>query len=394
MKLTTYIEQLLHKHNCVIVPDFGGFIANYRPAVIDQNKGRILPPSKGVLFNPNLVNNDGLLGNAVAKGQDIAYPAAMDFIAEHVANWRSDLNEGKRIEVGEIGFLFTENGQVIFEQNREVNVLLNAYGLSGVSFVNFAEKKKEAAKVAEVKEMPKALENKPVIQTEKEAVVIELNTDSSKADFGIEEVVAEEEQDEKVIPIQRRKGNAFKYVAVAAAVPLLFYAYWIPMETDFMNTGQIQIADFNPIHNSPERVYEVRESKFEAIAIDDVKSWEELTGTISDHVSVYNYQFDDELYIPIQLEKAVETNNVVVSSDVNKSSNNLPYHIIGGCFSVKANAEQLVNDLNQQGYSASVLDYNGGLYRVTAGDYEKRSEAKSALEGFKNSGFSGWILKK
>ena len=61
MELSGYIGDLLQKHNCVIVPEFGGFIANYKSAVIDTVNNRINPPSKSVLFNPNLVNNDGLL---------------------------------------------------------------------------------------------------------------------------------------------------------------------------------------------------------------------------------------------------------------------------------------------------------------------------------------------
>jgi hypothetical protein len=39
MELNKYISDLLRKHNCVIVPDFGGFVANYRSAVIDKVRG-------------------------------------------------------------------------------------------------------------------------------------------------------------------------------------------------------------------------------------------------------------------------------------------------------------------------------------------------------------------
>ena len=56
-----------------------------------------------------------------------------------------------------------------------------------------------------------------------------------------------EESDDKVISIAPKKRRAFRYLAVAAALPILFYAYWIPMETDFIDTGKIQMADFNPI---------------------------------------------------------------------------------------------------------------------------------------------------
>jgi hypothetical protein len=44
------------------------------------------------------------------------------------------LEEGHRIELEEIGFLFLQNNQVVFEQNREVNLLLQAYGLKAGFF--------------------------------------------------------------------------------------------------------------------------------------------------------------------------------------------------------------------------------------------------------------------
>ena len=35
--VTAYIKELLFKHDCVILPDFGGFIGNYTPAGIDHS---------------------------------------------------------------------------------------------------------------------------------------------------------------------------------------------------------------------------------------------------------------------------------------------------------------------------------------------------------------------
>jgi cell division protein FtsN len=168
------------------------------------------------------------------------------------------------------------------------------------------------------------------------------------------------------------------------------------METDFIDTGKIQMADFNPINSSPSRTYELREANFEQSEIPEIKTWDELTENLSENVSVYNYQFDDQLYIPIKLDK---TATVLPKAEelipVGLAENEaLIYHVIGGCFSVKSNADNLVADLTDQGYQARVLDLKGGLYRVTAGDYSDRSTAKENLKSFKNQGFSGWILKK
>lgn len=402
MELAGYIAELLHKHNCVIVPNFGGFIANYKSAVIDSAKLRIDPPSKSVLFNPNLTNNDGLLGNKVAKEQAISYTKANDYIDGRVKDWKKELAQGNRIEIGEVGFLFRQNNQIIFEQNRAFNLLLNAYGLSGLSFVDLSVKETVEEEVV-VKELiaptseervialPQTVKPLEAESVDKEAVVIALNNQQT-----IEHEPLVEE--EKIIPISRKKNKAWKYIAVAAAIPLLFYSYWIPMETDFIDTGKIQVSDFNPIHKSPERVYKMRISAFETKVYPASTSWEQLTENLSDNVGIYNYQFDNELYIPVRLDKtatALPTSEAVQANPAEKNSTaDLKYHVIGGCFSVQSNAQNFVADLISQGYSASILDHNKGLYRVSVGDFAKRSEAKSSLASFKSGGNSGWILKK
>lgn len=395
MELSVYIAQLLQKHNCVIVPEFGGFIANYKSAVIDAVNKRLIPPSKSVLFNPNLINNDGLLGNYVAQSQAVTYPEALSFISLNVDKWKRDLAASGRVEIGEIGFLYEQDDQIIFEQNREVNLLLNAYGLSGISFVNFAAKPVE--KIVEKVAAPALVVEKttvavPTVSEEKGTLIIALETEEPI------EVEVSDAADEKVIPLVPRKRKTFKYLAVAAALPILFYAYWIPMETDFIDTGKIQMADFNPIKQSPERTYKTRTTDFEIVELPITTSWADLTNNLSDNVSVYNYQFDDELYIPIQLDKTATESPIEEAIVTDAVSTNesmvLPYHVIAGCFSVKSNAENLVGDLVKDGYSASVLDLNNGLYRVTAGDFANRSEAKENLSTFKSNGFSGWILKK
>ena len=48
------VEKLLYKHDCVIIPGFGGFVCNMEHARIDQVTHVIIPPGKHIIFNPNL----------------------------------------------------------------------------------------------------------------------------------------------------------------------------------------------------------------------------------------------------------------------------------------------------------------------------------------------------
>ena len=63
--LNLHISRLLLEHNCVIVPDLGGFVAQYSPAYFDEVAGVFVAPSCQVGFNPLLQADDGLFGAVV-----------------------------------------------------------------------------------------------------------------------------------------------------------------------------------------------------------------------------------------------------------------------------------------------------------------------------------------
>ena len=57
-KIDKHINELLYNHDCVIVPEFGGFVTNYASAKIHPVQHTFTPPSKNIVFNKNLKNND------------------------------------------------------------------------------------------------------------------------------------------------------------------------------------------------------------------------------------------------------------------------------------------------------------------------------------------------
>ena len=67
MQLSPYIKDLLYRYECVIIPGFGAFLANYTSATIDADSSTFYPPGKTISFNIQLQTNDGLLANYVAS---------------------------------------------------------------------------------------------------------------------------------------------------------------------------------------------------------------------------------------------------------------------------------------------------------------------------------------
>jgi len=130
MKLTNYIKDLLYRYDCVIIPDFGGFVTKRIGAKIDENTHRFFPPSKQLSFNGNLKNNDGLLANYIASVENISFEKASNAIAMCVIKWQNEI-QTKPIILDSIGILtLNENRQIIFEPTKSINFLIESFGLS------------------------------------------------------------------------------------------------------------------------------------------------------------------------------------------------------------------------------------------------------------------------
>lgn len=130
MNLANHINDLLYRYNCVIVPDFGGFVTNKIGAKISETSNTFSPPSKQVTFNNHLKVNDGLLANYIALSENISFDKAVEVIALEVVKWKDEI-QNTSIKIDDIGVLsLNENDQIIFEPSTKVNYLTTSFGLS------------------------------------------------------------------------------------------------------------------------------------------------------------------------------------------------------------------------------------------------------------------------
>jgi hypothetical protein len=133
MNLANYISDLLYRYNCVIIPDFGGFVTNKIGAKVNETSNTFYPPAKQITFNSHLKVNDGLLTNYIASSENITFEKASRIIALSVNEWKNEINT-KPIQIGAVGVLtLNENDQIIFEPNTTVNYLTESFGLTSVA---------------------------------------------------------------------------------------------------------------------------------------------------------------------------------------------------------------------------------------------------------------------
>lgn len=132
--LDKYLQILLEKHSCVIVPGFGAFLAHYKPAEVNLKENKIYPPSKSVAFNKTLQSNDGILANAIAETEKIGYNDALQKIAIEISFWENSILQNKSLLLKNIGrFIVDENRNLIFAPFDTKNYLAESFGLQAIS---------------------------------------------------------------------------------------------------------------------------------------------------------------------------------------------------------------------------------------------------------------------
>ena len=142
MKISTYIFELLQSHDCVIVPNFGAFVARNISAKISSDGSRIFPPNKEISFNKNVVKNDGLLHNAISSNENISYEGAEQKITNWVTRINKKLEKQRYIEIKNIGSISLENSKYIFAPNQNSIFLKSSYGFNSIDSSHIIKRQK------------------------------------------------------------------------------------------------------------------------------------------------------------------------------------------------------------------------------------------------------------
>ncbi|UYZ64117.1 HU domain-containing protein [Hymenobacter weizhouensis] len=128
--LSDHIRTLLRDHDCVIIPDFGGLIADYAPAQIHPVRHTLAPPAKRVAFNQSLTRNDGLLVDALSRALRVSTAQARQLVREAVLRMQQELENGRRVELSGVGNFRRAPGRgVEFEYTGAQNLLNASFGL-------------------------------------------------------------------------------------------------------------------------------------------------------------------------------------------------------------------------------------------------------------------------
>lgn len=131
MNLSDHLRPLLRDHDCVIIPDFGGLVAEYAPARVQPARRHLLsPPTRQVAFNQALTRNDGLLLDALRQQLGGSAAEAREHLRQAVAALHQELQAQQRTELPGIGVFRQLAGRGLqFEYTGTDNLLSAAFGL-------------------------------------------------------------------------------------------------------------------------------------------------------------------------------------------------------------------------------------------------------------------------
>ena len=342
----------MQNHNCVIIPEFGGFITSEKACFYDSKKEMFFPASIKILFNKNLVFNDGLLASRIAERQSISFEKATNQLVQYKDDFYVKLNENGRYEIEKVGVLFFDKEKNIQFQQADKS----SFGLSPKS-------------VSKIKITPVVVKEKVT------PILVERKIESEKID--------RKPTVERTKPLQkqtsRKRRNIGAILIPFIVAPMLLATVFFGNQAGVIGNSPIHLASLNPFQSTTTEFYTPRNGNS---FLAETKP-----------LAVENKMVIPETIKEVIPAKVETTFNKIETSTITPIS--LKYHVIAGCFGVKENADNFVTTWNNRGNSSSIIDKKGKLYRVAIQSFATRKEAKNFKKEMKEEyKISSWVLKK
>lgn len=344
------ITELLYDHECVIIPEFGAFITKECPATLDYVNHRLMPPSKELAFNGQLLADDGLLIGYVAEKMGVTTTVAARMVHDFAMRSLAVLEASGVLRLDGMGVLSrVSNRDYVFQLDDDLNLFGDAFGLT-------------------------ALKVQPVYRRETyQRIAQQINTEQKAKNTMI--TVREETREDKPHHVNRYNYKWFRAAA---------YSMMIAMVLVFLGWGagkrDSSFASYNPFfYSSPNEfiakhlgnAYNVRET----VTVDILKAVEASPVDCNCDVK-YIQPIDKEQLRPVDARA---------------------YYIIGSSLTSEKDAKRCVSQFKSQGFDNAVaLPVNKkGNIRVAYETVMGYDMALKRLEIIKKDyNEAAWLLRK
>jgi hypothetical protein len=317
--IASHISEMLYDHDTVIIPELGGIIAKYQPAVTDHVQGQIHPPSKKLTFNENLSINDGLLVEYIKQKNNISLKKSVDLVSLFVLQTKEKLNNKEIVILPQIGRLYKDYENNLRFLQDATNFNTNAFGLPTLQFYP----------VLRSQEPPSIKKSKPVRLV------------SDNRSFNIKK------------SFTRKIASVFLplfFGLVLTVIAIGIYKKQVNDKSVSLHIQKVPVNE-NRINKKP--------------SMDNLSFFEGVS---------QNGQFENGIMTEPSYTPQIDTESATILEPQKECV------IIVGVFSQKAGVEKRVKDIYDFGYDA-YQDKKGSLTRVGVQfGYEQESEIKNMLK--------------
>ena len=345
VSLGKYIHELLLDNETVIIPGFGAFVSNYKPAEIKEESNEIIPPSKEITFNQKIRNNDGLLVGYIADIEGISHFDALKLIEKERENIIYRLDKGEKITLEKTGILLpNENQEIQFEPFVEDHLLLDSYGLETISLENDlpdAEIKTAKPITANSEEkVDKSLKNEP------EEIVPKISDELNEPELNTEKIAEFISANNSHSEESKKKRSWLWYLLVL--IPIIIAGYFVAKD---------ELTNNVPVSSVPDN--------------DTIK----ISSTLKDEIVPIDTFQNDSV-------EAVKSDSVQIIESKIDSIISQKFYLIGGGFKVEENANKFLEQFDVEGFEAFHLGKIRNFYFVAIGVYNSEREALNAKSNF------------
>lgn len=365
-ELSRHIEVLLFENDCVIIPNFGGFVTHYTPSKRDVKENLFIPPTRVIGFNDQLKLNDGLLVQSFMSVYNTSFSDASKMIDKEVEKIKEKLFEEGKVEFPNIGELYyTINGSYEFQSHNNKLITPSLYGL-------------DTFEILELSDLPK--------QTTLSVKRIE-----DKKNYNIS--------------INR---TAIKMVASIAAVIFLFFFFTTPIEnTDVVEGNYAQLSFTDLLNSAGEKpltlalinVNQDNKKKTEAKRNQPIKTREIKVPQFDKVNAPTNEKAESVSETIVAAEvKATSTANNQEVKEVEKEETTTAtqpsYHVIVASCIPLEDAQKEVSKLKEMGYSEAQIIHKGEKIRISILNNTIKEEAYKELNKIRSNEkfYDAWIF--
>jgi hypothetical protein len=376
--LSPVLTELLFDRDAVIVPGLGRFSRQDDSAKVNVITNHFERPSSSISFDSRQREENDLLAKAIETREGCSAAEARQQVAQFVSDCFEIFKQGGIVTLTGLGTLSMDNGETLsFEQEQGLNLNGDAFGLGDFDPTPVHESNADNDWREQVIKQNKD-KNTP------------MTVDRRSMDY---------EYDEEDYYRHRRKVIRNTLITLLLAIPvvlvLLHFMEIIHLKSPFpIRPGGSTVYDFPISETTPVKTEAATTLHLDSALLSTLVRYDVIpvaqpepeAQEVTESPSEPTSSQEPEPQTVTQPEEAPATQ---------PASSTLRYSIIGGCFSQKENADNLVASLLEEGYSQATVMPRGKQYYVCYARFATLEEAKEALEKVRvNSNNKAWILDK